>query len=317
MFRTLHSFFDIARTIRNFPSVLFYAVGATNEVTASFRNGVQIDMRGKSELGQLYSLVNIALNSRARLVQEGVSVWSLNLSGLQVLFSTVDRGSIYRAYVFSNLHGQLHARFPSKDLCEFYKDGRRVFYFFNPEELDSIANLNITFARGIYDVLDVKDRIVADVGAAYGDTALYFALKGAKRVYSYEPVPRIAETLRRNVEVNRLEGAIKVLPFAVSDREGEALMSVPRTKGEASLFYSHKDAVKIRVKMVIPPSDADVLKLNCAGCEYAIILKWLKSRLFNQIAVYYNAGHVQLVEKLRRLGYRVRVFPYTRMLFAT
>lgn len=202
-------------------------------------------------------------------------------------------------------------------MCEFYTKGRKITYFFNPKELDSIANLNITFTERQYDTLNVKDRVVADVGAAYGDTALFFALNGAKKVYAYEPVPWVAEILRKNVEANGLGRTIEPLPFAVSDREGEALLSVPKTTAAASLLYCHGEAESFRVKTVTPPSDADVLKLNCEGCEYAIILNWLKSRLYDQIEINYHAEHVELAKKLRRLGYKVKVFSNTHILVAT
>ena len=38
-----------------------------------------------------------------------------------------------------------------------------------------------------YQTLPVKDRIVIDIGGSIGDTAIYFALKGAKKVIALEP----------------------------------------------------------------------------------------------------------------------------------
>jgi predicted O-methyltransferase YrrM len=37
------------------------------------------------------------------------------------------------------------------------------------------------FEEDMYEILDVKGKIVVDVGAYIGDSAIYFALKGAKR----------------------------------------------------------------------------------------------------------------------------------------
>jgi len=38
-----------------------------------------------------------------------------------------------------------------------------------------------------YDWLDVKGKRVLDVGASIGDTAVYFALRGAREVVAFEP----------------------------------------------------------------------------------------------------------------------------------
>jgi len=40
-----------------------------------------------------------------------------------------------------------------------------------------------------YDWLDVKGKRVLDVGASIGDTAVYFAVKGASEVVAFEPYP--------------------------------------------------------------------------------------------------------------------------------
>jgi len=43
------------------------------------------------------------------------------------------------------------------------------------------------FDYGEYEPLSVEGRVVVDVGAFVGDSAIYFALKGARRVIAIEP----------------------------------------------------------------------------------------------------------------------------------
>ncbi len=43
------------------------------------------------------------------------------------------------------------------------------------------------FDCGEYGVLDVSGKVVIDVGASIGDSAIYFALKGARKVIAIEP----------------------------------------------------------------------------------------------------------------------------------
>jgi FkbM family methyltransferase len=192
-------------------------------------------------------------------------------------------------------------------------------YFFNSEDFTSIANLYITFVDEQYGALGVSEKIVADIGASYGDTAIYFALKGARKVYAYEPVPWVAEILEKNVRLNNLSDIVKVYPYAVSNDKGEAVLIASKTATDAaSLYYNHKDtkAIRVYVQKVTPPLEANVVKFNCEGCEYDIILKWLKNRIYDEMIIKYHEDCRQLVRKLKELGYKVKVLQRMRMLIA-
>ena len=56
--------------------------------------------------------------------------------------------------------------------------------------------------NGTYDTLPIKDKIVLDVGANIGDTPIYFALHGSKKVIGIEPFPQNYEIAKKNVEIN-------------------------------------------------------------------------------------------------------------------
>ncbi|MEM3256177.1 MAG: FkbM family methyltransferase, partial [Thermoplasmatales archaeon] len=60
--------------------------------------------------------------------------------------------------------------------------------------------LRETFITEIYSYLKVKDKIVIDIGAFIGDTAIYFAIKGARKVISLEPYPYIFNIARKNLQ---------------------------------------------------------------------------------------------------------------------
>jgi hypothetical protein len=46
--------------------------------------------------------------------------------------------------------------------------------------------------------VDVKDKVVVDIGAYIGDSALFFASRGAKIVYAYEPSKELCEIAMEN-----------------------------------------------------------------------------------------------------------------------
>ena len=57
-----------------------------------------------------------------------------------------------------------------------------------------------TFLKETYRELNVKNRIVIDVGVYIGDTAIYSALKEASKMYAIEPHPYAYELLVKNVK---------------------------------------------------------------------------------------------------------------------
>ena len=69
--------------------------------------------------------------------------------------------------------------------------------------------------------------VVLDVGAHIGVYALLAGLDSSSRtVYAFEPMPEIAATLRRNVEVNGAHN-VSVEEVAVADKNGEATLFIP------------------------------------------------------------------------------------------
>lgn len=311
----LRTLVEIVRTIQNWPSALVLYAGLKKEVTVVFRNGIQLQVKDKSMWQLIILLIKISLHSR--ILHETINMHKVRLGDTEIVFSASDERSVYRAYVLSNLYKQLDAKVNPEGFCQFIFKGRTVNYFFDPEDFDTIGNLNVTFIDEQYCSLDVRDKVVADVGASYGDTAIYFALKGAKKIYAYEPIPWVAKVLEKNIILNNLSEIVKVIPNAVTISEGEAILNVPKASTDASLYgHDNKDTVQISVKTVTPPLDAQVLKLNCEGCEYGIILDWLKEKNYEGMIVNYHNGYEQLERKLRNIGYKVKIKSKIRLLIA-
>jgi predicted RNA methylase len=55
------------------------------------------------------------------------------------------------------------------------------------------------FNYGEHKYIDVRSRVV-DVGAGYGETAIYFILNGANHVVTVEPCPEEFEELLENLK---------------------------------------------------------------------------------------------------------------------
>lgn len=62
---------------------------------------------------------------------------------------------------------------------------------------------------------------VIDIGANIGDSAIYFALKGASHIYAFEPLPSIYRIALQNVKINNLDDRITLINAGVASKEGK------------------------------------------------------------------------------------------------
>src|SRR5438132_253853 len=67
------------------------------------------------------------------------------------------------------------------------------------------------FLKDDYAKLPVKEKIVIDVGSNIGDTPIYFALQGAKKIIGLEPFPRNYELANKNIITNNLSDKITMI----------------------------------------------------------------------------------------------------------
>jgi FkbM family methyltransferase len=124
---------------------------------------------------------------------------------------------------------------------------------------------------------------VVDIGANIG----YYTLLAASiigepsRIYSFEPQPRVARNLRRNVALNGLDN-VTVFEMALSDREGQAEFFLPEEGLDAhgSLADNGRFRVKERASVTTRPLDKvldelgnpkiGLIKMDAEGAELNI-----------------------------------------------
>jgi FkbM family methyltransferase len=114
-------------------------------------------------------------------------------------------------------------------------------------------------------------RNAVDAGANRGVYA-YWIAKRAKHLYAFEPLPEPSSYLRRAKVAN-----ITVFDVALSDTDGEGILRVPATDGEASLG-SHVNAdhtTSIRVPLArlddFHLADIGFLKIDVEGHELQVL----------------------------------------------
>ncbi|BAB67059.1 FkbM family methyltransferase [Sulfurisphaera tokodaii] len=168
------------------------------------------------------------------------------------------------------------------------------------------------FVNEDYELADVKGKTVIDCGAAIGDSSIYFALKGAKRVISFEAYPSIAKIAEQNIKLNDIENVLIVNAACGKD---ETMLVDPRLGGGPTPLIRVANGAKIpsySLKSIIQKfqiEEGSVLKIDCEGCEYDFILREDETTLayFSQIIMEYHHGYNELKKKLEKAGFRVKV----------
>jgi FkbM family methyltransferase len=187
----------------------------------------------------------------------------------------------------------------------------------------------------LYDIhflgFDLNDWFVLDIGAFVGDTALYYARRGAF-VVAVEPLPSNYETMIRNLELNpELKPRIIPINAAISGVDGFVEFRYNATiDGGASIHGMGRFVTKVRsvrLSTLIRELESRgigmskfrvrVLKVDCKGCEYELVNDD-SLRLFDIVKIEYN-GHLinktyhELMGRLGELGFRCRVWAHNEL----
>jgi predicted RNA methylase len=128
----------------------------------------------------------------------------------------------------------------------------------------------------VYGKPDLTGKVVIDVGAAIGDTALFFKKCGAKAVFGYELDQARARIAEKNIEMNEMRDSVVV--------------------------YNKKATVEELHKLMATINDPIFLKLDCEGCEYQIIPNLDMSKV-TDVVMEYHMKPDPLMKGLARAGF--------------
>jgi len=154
------------------------------------------------------------------------------------------------------------------------------------------------FDYGDYEPLDVKGKVVVDVGAYVGDSAIYFALKGAKRVIAIEPHPGAFAEMLDNIRLNNLESVIIPINAGLASKLGKICIENIDASNTFAIYHRPGDCPntvpaiplnELISRFDVDPNDA-VLKMDCEGCEFDVILNdYEHVKLFEEVVFEYHA----------------------------
>jgi FkbM family methyltransferase len=154
------------------------------------------------------------------------------------------------------------------------------------------------FDEELYKILRVAGRVVIDVGAFVGDSAIYFALRGAKKVIAIEQHPEAFRGMVENTRLNKLEGVIIPINAGLASRPEEICIENVDIAKTAVTY--HKPGPGRRTALIPAITLVDVieryaidhstiLKMDCEGCEHDIILNdYEHIRVFKELVFEYH-----------------------------
>ncbi len=188
----------------------------------------------------------------------------------------------------------------------------------NGDEISFILSNNGDIYRAFvneeYSWLPIKNRIVVDIGAAVGDSALYFALMGATHVYAFEPFPITFEKAQENISRNNYSEKITLFNKGIGHRN-KLFLDPKFVPNNSSNVFNHISENGVLVEIIelknllqqIGESNDIVLKMDCEGCEYSAILDEDCNvlRRFSYIEMEYHNGYKNIKEKLESCGFLI------------
>lgn len=158
-----------------------------------------------------------------------------------------------------------------------------------------------------WEAVQCEGKIVVDIGAFVGDSARYFLARGAAKVYCFEPSTRVLREALENTknarQVKVYHEAVGLVDGVVSLRSTRMGLSYSRGSGEIVNVVSFRHAVE---RILNREGRADVLKLDCEGCEWDVLtienIDVLQE--FESIAVeIHGQDSIRLVHFLKMIGF--------------
>ncbi len=166
---------------------------------------------------------------------------------------------------------------------------------------------------------------VIDIGAGLGDFTLFAAREAGVRVFAFEPFPESFALLSENVALNRA-GNAQVFSEAVGGVGGTLVLDL--AGGEPLQFQSRKAEITrpdsqmaVRARSLsdvfnkLKLESCDLLKLDCEGAEYDILMNAppaVLSKIGRIVMEYHDRitayTHHDLIRFLLEKGFRVEVF---------
>ncbi|AFK22092.1 putative FkbM family methyltransferase [Pyrococcus sp. ST04] len=271
----------------------------------SCKSGLRISSLSKSDYRWLGTLSNVCLLDKMGYISH-LSEDTIVVNGIKIPIRDMWIVNTYFLLI-TKLRGNIGVNpETNRPYVEFhFKD--RLVHFDLPDYRNGWGVLVDTYINQDYNVFDVSNKTVVDVGAYIGDTAVFFALNGAKRVYSFEPHPILYQIAQYNIKINKLSNVVRLKNAGVGGHTGQMLLETDEahldSSGYVSKFYlpntKHFNVPLFDIAELFDVLDSvDILKVDCEGCEFEVLRRLYSTGKLEDI----NDGLVMEVHEGEGLG---------------
>ena len=214
------------------------------------------------------------------------------------------------------LHTHLFSLLPTAKLnaesITFKYHGQNLTFNFGKYGFDTVFEV---FAfdpyRDFLKFANPSGKQVIDIGAAFGDTAIYFIQKGAAHVVAVEAFPGYFELAKKNIEINGYINKCEILLAAAGGISGGSLIIDNNLEDMFGANMTQSGAGQsvpiVTLKELIDEYKVvdGFLKLDTEGFEYEILLNTPKEviRCFSDMLIEYHYGYEKLETYLIDCGY--------------
>ena len=193
---------------------------------------------------------------------------------------------------------------------------------------NDIGHLFEIFIRKIYGE-HFEGKNVIDVGMSNGDSSIYFALQGAKKVLGVEPYSKSFTLASNNIKNSGFQSRIVQINKAVSKSKGSLELSFfedfphLNTTDSSNMVTVNANKLSQRVEGIqledliemFGDEKVYLLKMDCEGCEYSVLLDLEKS-LFEKIETIileYHNGPQELPNVLKDNDFLVSIVNFSNL----
>jgi FkbM family methyltransferase len=182
-------------------------------------------------------------------------------------------------------------------------DGRNVMFEARGDGSGDVWGVRSIIEDGEYrDLLPVRGKNVLDIGACSGDSTVWFAIQGAKKVLAVEADKESAWLAQRNVGHNRLK-SVYVLHRAVA-KEGNSKVGLQRGSNPGmykTVPGAEVETISLNELLDFFDGEPVVLKMDVEGAEAAVV-EGLDIAHAGQIERGIMEEHADMHSRLRKLG---------------
>ncbi|MEM4056765.1 MAG: FkbM family methyltransferase [Thermoplasmatales archaeon] len=162
-----------------------------------------------------------------------------------------------------------------------------------------------------YNFLTVKGVNVVDIGANLGGSAIFFAIKGARKVISLEPYPYTFGLATKNISSSGFKDKIEIINAGYGEDKKIKIDTsfIPDNGSDLRESENGPDINLYSLKTLMNKYNIDsgILKMDCEGCEYNLLNEDDETiKKFTMIQIEYHYGYEKLVDKLKECGFTVK-----------